>query len=131
MSGTSSSIVDIDLLINSQFKRRVSHGEHKKTAILNYLDADDNSEILHLLKERLKLGFTRYKHGVRIDEDTRTHGTKTNDWEEMYMEEALDGLIYITASIIRHRRAKRLRYNNTITNDDSIIDDYRKVYKEF
>jgi len=65
---------------------------------------DDNKEILELLVERLRLGKDRYKHGVRIADDTRQWGTKENSWEDMFLEEALDGLIYAAASIIRLKR---------------------------
>ncbi len=41
---------------------------------------------------------------VIIDQNTQDFGTKTNEWNEMFLEEMLDGMIYITASIIRNRR---------------------------
>lgn len=76
---------------------------------------DDNKEIMKLLQERLDLGKERYGHGVRVDEDTRTFGTKDNDWELMALEEMLDGLIYTTASIIRLRRKKKkIEYLNNL-----------------
>ena len=67
---------------------------------------DDNQEILDLLKQRLELGKKRYGHGMIVNDDTKNYGTKTNDWQEMALEEMLDGLIYITASMIRYKRQK-------------------------
>lgn len=95
---------------------------------------DDNEEILRLLKARLQLGRERYGHGMRVDDDTRQFGTPDNDWELMALEELLDGLIYTTASIIRHRR-KKLKieptYNKRETNDDMVIDYKNKKYIKF
>ena len=65
---------------------------------------DDNQEIMQLLQGRLELGRKRYGQGVIIDQNTQDFGTKTNDWNEMFLEEMLDGMIYITASIIRNKR---------------------------
>ena len=62
---------------------------------------DDNEEIMNLLKARLTLGKQRYGHGVRIDDDTRQWGTDTDSWETMMMEEALDGMIYAAAQLLR------------------------------
>ena len=67
---------------------------------------DDNQEIMELLKGRLQLGKKSYGHGVIVDQNTKDFGTKTNDWNEMFLEEMLDGMIYITASIIKHKREK-------------------------
>ena len=66
--------------------------------------ADDNEEIMKLLQSRLVLGKERYGHGVRIDDDTRQFGTPDNNWETMMMEEALDGMIYAAAQLIRLKR---------------------------
>jgi len=78
---------------------------------------DDNEEIMNLLGERLKLGRKTYGHGVIVDQDTRKHGTPDNDWELMALEELLDGLIYTTAAIIRHRRKKTLTNSGVDTAD--------------
>jgi hypothetical protein len=67
---------------------------------------NDNAEILHELQERLKLGQERYGHGVIVNEDTRKYGTADNNWETMMMEEALDGMIYAAAQLIRLRRKR-------------------------
>jgi hypothetical protein len=68
---------------------------------------DDNEEILDLLKKRLELGKNKYNHGVIINQDTTQFGTEENDWICMAEEEMLDGLIYITANMIRHRRKQK------------------------
>uniref|UniRef100_A0A6C0F6B0 Uncharacterized protein n=1 Tax=viral metagenome TaxID=1070528 RepID=A0A6C0F6B0_9ZZZZ len=67
---------------------------------------DDNLEIMQLLEERLKIGKERYGHGVIIDDDTRQYGTNDNNWETMMMEEALDGMIYAAAQLLRIKRAR-------------------------
>lgn len=68
---------------------------------------DDNDEILNLLKGRLELGRTRYGHGVKINDDITKYGPEHNDWELMALEEALDGMIYSAAAIIKIQRLKR------------------------
>ena len=50
---------------------------------------------------RLELGLKRYKHGVRVDDDTRTWGTPKDSWMEMAKEELLDAVIYVVADYIR------------------------------
>ena len=67
---------------------------------------DDNDEIIGLLKARLDLGRSRYNHGVKIDDDVTVYGPINNDWELMALEEALDGMIYSAAAIIRIQRKK-------------------------
>lgn len=67
---------------------------------------DDNEEIMKLLQARLALGRKRYGHGVRVQDDTRTWGTKRDSWEEMMLEEALDGMIYSAAAMVRLLRQK-------------------------
>lgn len=67
---------------------------------------DDNEEIIDLLRGRLELGRTRYNHGVRVDDDVSAYGPQKNDWELMALEEALDGMIYSAAAIIRIQRRK-------------------------
>lgn len=69
---------------------------------------DDNDEIMKLLKDRLSLGKQRYGHGVRIDDDTRQWGTDTDSWETMMMEEALDGMIYAAAQLLRIKKRRTL-----------------------
>ena len=69
--------------------------------------SDDNEEIMKLLRERLELGKYRYGHGVRVDDDTTQLGTKENSWEMMMLEEALDGMIYSAAAMIRVLRNRK------------------------
>ena len=124
-------IIDFELLCNTnniKFKKNKSNQPSLSSLSTIHLYADDNHEIIDLLQNRLKLGYSRYNHGVRINEDTRVHGTISNDWEEMFMEEALDGMIYIAAAMIRFKRAKKYGYNNNVTNDDSIINESKKCY---
>jgi len=68
---------------------------------------DDNKEIMELLEKRLALGRERYGHGVRVDDDTREWGTEENSWELMMLEEALDGMIYSAAAMIRILRKRK------------------------
>ena len=70
---------------------------------------DDNAEIMDLLKKRLVLGKERYGHGVIVDSDTREYGTEDDNWETMMMEEALDGMIYAAAQLIRLRRKRAMK----------------------
>ena len=71
--------------------------------------ADDNSEIIQLLQDRLTIGKYRYGHGVIVDDDTTQYGTQDNNWETMMMEEALDGMIYAAAQLIRIKRLRLQR----------------------
>lgn len=61
--------------------------------------------LVGLVNERLELGLQRYKHGVQVDSDTRAWGTKNNSWLEMAQEEALDGLVYLSAHIFRTKKS--------------------------
>lgn len=71
--------------------------------------ADDNGEILDIIKQRMEVGLERYGHGLRTADDTRQWGTAEDSWEEMALEEALDGMIYLAASILRITRARKKR----------------------
>ena len=62
---------------------------------------DQNKQILELITKRMELGQERYAHGVRVNDDTRQWGTKEDSWNEMALEEVLDGMIYMAAQIIR------------------------------
>tara|TARA_Y100000590_G_scaffold197596_1_gene224429 strand:- start:1527 stop:1736 length:210 start_codon:yes stop_codon:yes gene_type:complete len=62
---------------------------------------DENKEILDLIQKRMELGQERYGHGLRINDNTKKWGTSKNSWTEMALEEALDGMIYLSASILR------------------------------
>ena len=72
----------------------------------NNSPVDDNKEIMELIEARLNLGRERYGHGVKVNDNTENYGTPSNNWEEMALEEVLDGMIYMTAQILRIRRAK-------------------------
>lgn len=76
-------------------------------SIYNTDGHDDNNVIVSLIQERLQLGRTRYGHGVNINHDTRQFGTHDNSWESMLLEEALDGMIYAAAAILRYKNSKR------------------------
>ena len=95
-----------------------------ETYVEPHLKLDENWHIIQLLKARMKLGADRYGHGLRVYDDTREYGTQEDSWEEMGLEEMLDGLVYLSAAIIRRDREKR--YNTHQTNDDIIYDSYRK-----
>ena len=62
---------------------------------------DYNKQILELITKRMELGQKRYGHGIRVNDDTRQWGTKEDSWNEMALEEVLDGMIYMAAQIIR------------------------------
>jgi hypothetical protein len=81
--------------------------------------ADDNGEILDIIKQRMEVGLERYGHGLRTADDTRQWGTAEDSWEEMALEEALDGMIYLAASILRITRArkKRLKGEDEVSRD--------------
>ena len=70
---------------------------------------DSNEEILKLIQDRFQLGKERYGHGLTINHDTRKWGTKEDSWKEMALEEMLDGMIYITAQMIRKKDEKEER----------------------
>jgi hypothetical protein len=52
----------------------------------------------------MAMGREKYGHGVRVDDDTTTWGTKTDSWMTMATEEFLDAIIYVTADYIRTTR---------------------------
>lgn len=92
-----------DLLVNN---RKVKRVEPEPEKVKTIEDIDDNQEILNLLKDRMRMGYKKYGHGVQVDRNTKDFGTAHNDWELMALEEMLDGLIYSTAAILRYRRRK-------------------------
>lgn len=59
-------------------------------------------QLLQRIQDRMKLGRERYGHGVRVSDDTRQWGTVRNSWAEMCEEEIIDGVIYISANMIRN-----------------------------
>ena len=97
----------LDLLVNN---RRVRKVEPEPEKVETIEDADDNGEILDLLRDRMVMGYKKYGQGVQVDRNTKDFGTPHDDWELMALEEMLDSLIYSTAAIIRYRRKKLLGY---------------------
>jgi hypothetical protein len=81
--------------------------------------ADDNGEILDIIKQRMEVGLERYGHGLRTADDTRQWGTAEDSWEEMALEEALDGMIYLAASILRITRARKKRLEKTEVSEET------------
>ena len=67
-----------------------------------------NELIIDLIQKRMKIGLERYGHGLRIHDDTRQWGTQDDSWEEMALEEVLDGLVYTAASILRLKEKREL-----------------------
>ena len=70
-------------------------------------EGDANAEIIQLIRNRMVLGLERYGHGIRIYDDTRQWGTHDDSWEEMALEEVLDGLVYTAAAILRLRKRRK------------------------
>lgn len=58
----------------------------------------NQSKFFELICARLRSGYKEYKQGLKINEDTRKHGTKFNDWTEMGLEELLDCVVYFSAA---------------------------------
>jgi hypothetical protein len=91
------------------------------------------------LLSRLELGLRKYNHGVRVNDDTRTWGTRTNSWMEMAREEFLDGIIYVAADYIRigrngkeHKSLLEIEFNDYYRKDDNrlimyILDNYTRI----
>lgn len=91
------------------------------------------------LLSRLELGLRKYNHGVRVNDDTRTWGTRTNSWMEMAREEFLDGIIYVAADYIRIGRNGKdrkslleIEFNDYYRKDDNrlimyVLDNYTRI----
>lgn len=90
----------------------ISQDQEMNERLYAMLKKDDNEEILKLLASRMELGKNRYGHGVIVDDDVTTYGPEHNDWELMALEEALDGMIYSAAAILRLQRAKAKARDN-------------------
>ena len=71
------------------------------------MDHDNNKEIVDLITTRMHIGFERYGHGLRIDDNTKEWGTQDDSWEEMALEEILDGMVYTAAAILRFRKKSK------------------------
>jgi len=79
---------------------------------------DNNHEIIQLINERFNIGRETYGHGLRINDDTRQWNTQMDRWEDMALEELLDGMVYITCEILRKRRDNyEYRANKIVGND--------------
>lgn len=83
--------------------------------------------MLDLLNSRLELGKKKYGHGVIVDDDTTSFGTRENDWELMALEEMLDGIIYTAAAIIRFYRNHKINISNGENNGENNGDDNEEI----
>src|SRR6056300_1625176 len=87
--------------------------------------------VLEEVRERMEMGREKYGHGVRVDDDTRTWGTRNNSWLNMAREEFLDAIVYVTADYIRHVRKEDQSFRNSVEDDNelimSIIRDFSTV----
>ena len=116
----------LDIFADDMFEiNKVITLDSVKQNYLKTLEKDDNRIIVQNVLDRLKKGATEYKHGMRVNDDTRMYGTKDNSWLEMALEEYLDGILYITSSLIRHKRRMKLevfcKKSDKMVYDDSII----------
>lgn len=98
----------------------------KKTA----LQIDDNPYILRMIKRRMHEGREKYGQGLRIWDDASRYGTKKNSWIEHVLQEMLDATVYLCGALIRLEREQETRYNSGKTNDDIVVNDYRKTYQD-
>lgn len=77
--------------------------------------------------ERLAMGKEKYGHGVRVEDDTTSWGTKKNSWMEMAREEFLDAVVYVIADYIRNHRGpagvSQLEMNYILKNTQMDPDD--------
>lgn len=71
----------------------------------------NNKEIIEIIEQRMKIGLERYGHGLNIDHDTRKWGTSEDSWEEMALEEIMDGMVYTAAALLRLKK-RRLEESN-------------------
>jgi len=69
------------------------------------------SKLLELVDKRLDFGKEKYGHGVRVFSDVNEYNTNWNDkvrdmsWHDMFLEEALDGMVYIADLFFRTNRS--------------------------
>ena len=75
--------------------------------------SDYNKVILDLIEKRMKIGLERYGHGLRIWDDTRQWGSEEDSWQEMALEEVLDGLVYTASAILRMKERRQKNNNNS------------------
>ena len=79
------------------------------------MNHDNNKEIVDLIVSRMEIGFERYGHGLRINDNTTQWGTKDDSWEEMALEEILDGMVYTAAAILRLKKNRQEQNKNIET----------------
>ena len=60
-----------------------------------------NSEIISLIKKRLEKGKREYGHQINVYDG--------RDWIEEPLEETLDGLVYLTAELIKLRDSRKAK----------------------
>lgn len=60
-----------------------------------------NSEIISLIKKRLEKGKREYGHQINVYDG--------RDWIEETLEETLDGLVYLTAELIKLRDSRKAK----------------------
>ena len=77
--------------------------------------------VLEEVRERMEMGREKYGHGVRVDDDTRTWGTRNNSWLNMAREEFLDAIVYVTADYISHVRKEDRSFRNSVEDENEII----------
>lgn len=70
-------------------------------------EADDNPDIIEIIKERMAVGVERYGHGLRTEDDTTQWGNKDDSWVEMGIEEALDLTVYLATALLRIKKERR------------------------
>jgi len=87
-----------DLLVNN---RKIKRIEPEPDKIKTIDDADDNKIILNLLKDRMKMGYKKYGHGVQINRDA-----EDNSDLELAIDNIMDGLICTAMAILRYKRIK-------------------------
>ena len=66
-----------------------------------------SAEFRRFLERRQRLGFAKYGHGVRREEDTRRFGTHEDSWWEMAQEEIGDAVSYVVCARLRAAGADR------------------------
>ena len=79
-------------------------GQFMKLANTLISKTNKNTTIEQLISSRMEMGYKKYGHGLRINDNTTQWGTEFDSWDEMALEEALDGLVYISASILRQNK---------------------------
>ena len=81
-------------------------GQFMKLANTLINKTNKNTTIEQLISSRIEMGYKKYGHGLRINDNTTQWGTEFDSWDEMALEEALDGLVYISASMLRNKSPK-------------------------